>query len=255
MLTRFKGKVIAIAGGSGGIGSATSHRLAQEGATVHVGDISLNSAEQTVADIIANGGQAVPHAVNIGDEASVAAFIAGAARLNGGIDGCYVNAYDSSRVPHDIDLTTMDMDAYDYMMNINLRGYFLCTRHAIPEILRRGGGAMLYTSSGAAYAGLPDKAVYSMGKSAIHALSRNVASRWGKVGIRSNVIAPGMIMHPASAAAMGEKMLEATLKTVKAPRLGVPEDIAAMAALLLSNDGAYITGQVICVDGGATMRA
>lgn len=254
-MQRFEGKVIAMAGGSGGIGSATSHRLAQEGALVYVGDVSLASAEQTAADIIAKGGRAVPHAVNIGDEDSVAAFIAAAASEMGGIDGCYVNGYDASRVPEDIDLTTMDMDAYDHMMHVNLRGQFLCTRYAVPQILRRGGGAMLYTSSGAAYLALPDKVVYAMVKNGIHGLSRNVASRWGRQGIRSNVIAPGMIVHPASAAAMGEAGLAAALAMTKAPRLGRPEDIAAMAALLLSDDGEYVTGQVICVDGGGTMRA
>jgi len=99
------------------------------------------------------------------------------------------------------------------------------------------------------------KPVYAMGKSAIHALSRNVASRWGKQGVRSNVIAPGLIFHPAVEATLGAQAIEGILKTVKSPRLGAPADIAAMASLLLSDEGAFVTGQVISVDGGATMRA
>jgi NAD(P)-dependent dehydrogenase (short-subunit alcohol dehydrogenase family) len=114
---------------------------------------------------------------------------------------------------------------------------------------------MLYTSSGAAYMGGVIRPVYAMGKSAVHALSRHVASRWGKQGVRSNVIAPGLIAHEAVLATMGSSFVEGALAGVQSPRLGEPADIAAMAALLLSDEGAFITGQVICVDGGSTMRA
>jgi NAD(P)-dependent dehydrogenase (short-subunit alcohol dehydrogenase family) len=255
MQNRFEDKVIAIAGGSGGIGSAVSKRLAAEGAIVMVGDVNLRAAEQTAAEIEAQGGRAMPVKLDIGDETSVESFVQAAVTTHGGIDGFHVNAMDASRRDDDIDLVTMDMSAYDYMMHVNLRGYFLCTRHAVPQLLKRGGGCMLYTSSGAAYVGMDTKPVYAMGKSAIHALSRNVASRWGKQGVRSNVIAPGLIFHPAVEASLGAQAVEGMLKAVKSPRLGAPPDIAAMAALLLSDEGAFVTGQVICVDGGATMRA
>ncbi|TAL02533.1 MAG: SDR family oxidoreductase [Rhodospirillaceae bacterium] len=254
MLNRFEGKVIAIAGGSGGIGSGVSHRLAEEGAVVIVGDINLNAAEQTAAEIAAKGGRAMPLKIDIGDEASVTSFIKIAVSTHGGIDGFYVNAVDSSHSRDDSDPVAIDMAAYDHMMHVNSRGYFLCTRHAVPQLIARGGGCMLYTSSGAAFVGLPNRPVYAMIKSGIHALSRHVASRFGKQGVRSNVIAPGLILHPVMAAALGPQFLEEGLKGVKAPRLGQPKDIAAMAALLLSDDGAFVTGQVISVDGGATMR-
>jgi NAD(P)-dependent dehydrogenase (short-subunit alcohol dehydrogenase family) len=255
MQNRFKGKVIAIAGGSGGIGSAESKRLAEEGAVVIVGDINLQAAEQTAAEIEANGGRAMPFRLDIGDEDNVKAFVQAAVSVHGGIDGFHVNALDASRRDEDIDLTAMDMSAYDEFMQVNQRGYFLCTRYAVPELVKRGGGCMLYTSSGAAYVGMNTKPLYAMAKSATHALARNVASRWGKQGVRSNVIAPGLIIHEAVRATLSAQQLEATLKSVKVARLGVPNDIAAMAALLLSDEGAFVTGQVISVDGGATMRA
>jgi NAD(P)-dependent dehydrogenase (short-subunit alcohol dehydrogenase family) len=113
---------------------------------------------------------------------------------------------------------------------------------------------MLYTSSGSAYAGLASRPTYSMIKSSIHALARHVASRWGKQGVRSNVIAPGLIMHAAAEAAVGAAYGEQVLQTLRVTRLGKPEDIAAMAALLLSEDGEFVTGQVISVDGGSSMR-
>ncbi|TAL00138.1 MAG: SDR family oxidoreductase [Rhodospirillaceae bacterium] len=254
MLNRFEGKVIAIAGGSGGIGSGVSHRLAAEGAVVIVGDVNLDAAEQTAAEIIAKGGRAMPLKIDIGDEASVKAFVHTAVGTHGGIDGFYANALDSTHMGDDSDAVAIDMAAYDQMMHVNSRGYFLCTRHAVPQIIARGGGCMLYTSSGAAHFGLPDRPVYSMLKSGIHALARHVASRFGKQGVRSNVIAPGLILHPVMEAVLGPQYLAEALTGVKVPRLGQPKDIAAMAALLLSDDGAFVTGQVISVDGGASMR-
>lgn len=254
MLKRFEEKVIAIAGGSGGIGSGVSKRLAGEGAVVVIGDIDLNAAEQTAAEIEAQGGQAMPLRLDIGDEASVESFVQTAVRAHGGIDGFYANALDSTHAAGDTDAVAAELSVYDAMMHANMRGYFLCTRHAVPALVARGGGCMLYTSSSSAYCGTEDRPVYSMFKSGIHALSRHVASRWGKQGVRSNAIAPGVIFHPAVAAVMGDQYGEEILKTLKVTRIGKPEDIAAMAALLLSDEGAYITGQVISVDGGATMR-
>jgi NAD(P)-dependent dehydrogenase (short-subunit alcohol dehydrogenase family) len=255
MHNRFENKIIAIAGGSGGIGSAVSKRLAAEGAAVMVGDINLQAAEQTAEEIKAKGGRATPFKLDIGNEDNVKAFVQAAVKTYGGLDGFHANALDASRQDEDIDLTAMDMSAYDEFMLVNQRGYFLCTRYAVPEMLTRGGGCMLYTSSGAAYVGMNTKPLYAMAKSAVHGLARNVASRWGKHGIRSNVIAPGLILHGAVRATLNDKVLEEILKGVKVARLGEPEDIAAMAALLLSDEGAFVTGQVISVDGGSTMRA
>lgn len=253
-MKRLDKKVIAIAGGSGGIGSVVSRRLAEEGASVVIGDIDLGAAERTAAEIESEGGRATPVELDIGDEQSVAAFIQAAVRSHGGIDGFYANALDSRCAGGDHDAVSTELAVYDNMMHANLRGYYLCTRHAVPQLLARGGGCMLYTSSASAYAGSDDRPVYAMLKSAIHALARHVASRWGKQGVRSNVIAPGVIFHAAVAAVMGEQYGEEVLKNLKIDRIGAPEDIAAMAALLLSDEGGFITGQVISIDGGATMR-
>ncbi len=253
-MKRFEDKVIAIAGGSGGIGSGVSTRLASEGAIVVIGDINLEAAEQTAAGIESAGGRATPLRLDIGDEGSVQAFIQAAVDTHGGIDGFHANALDITFAAGDLDAVSTRMEAYDGLMQANLRGYYLCTRYAVPHLVARGGGSMLYTSSASAYAGTPDRPVYAMVKSGIHALARHVASRWGKQGVRSNVIAPGVIFHPAVAAVMGEQYAEEVLQDLKVCRIGRPEDIAAMAALLMSEEGGYITGQVISVDGGATMR-
>lgn len=252
---RLEGKVIALAGGAGGIGEATSLRLAREGAAVVVGDIDLPEAERIAAAIKGEGGQATAIRLDLGAGPDIETLVRTAVETYGGLDGFHVNAMDFSRINADTDPVDIDMAVYDHMMQVNLRGYFLCTRYAVPEIVKRGGGAMLYTSSGSAYSGDPTRVCYGMAKSAINALSRHVATRWGKDGVRSNVIAPGVVMHPKLEAAAGPQLTEWAMKRVKGLRLGAPADIAAMAALLLSDEGGYITGQVISIDGGSTMRA
>jgi NAD(P)-dependent dehydrogenase (short-subunit alcohol dehydrogenase family) len=255
MQNRFEGKVIAIAGGSGGIGGGVSHRLAEEGAVVIVGDLDFSAAESTASEIAAKGGRAMPLKLDIGDEASVQSFVNDAVKAHGGIDGFHVNAASFSRAREDTDPVEMDMSVFDEMMRVNSRGYFLCTRHGVPQLIKRGGGCMLYTSSGAAHAGDSVRPVYAMSKSGVHALARHVASRWGKDGVRSNVIAPGLILHPKLEANAGPQLAAEGIKRVKGTRLGAPSDIAAMAALLLSDEGGFITGQVISIDGGGTMRS
>jgi NAD(P)-dependent dehydrogenase (short-subunit alcohol dehydrogenase family) len=254
MQNRFDGKVIAMAGGTGGIGSGVSERIAAEGGTVIVGDINMQAAEQTVATIKARGGKAVPVKLDIGDEDSVKSFIQTAIKTYGGIDGCHVNGLDSSRTAEDSDAVAMDVGVFDHTVRVNMRGYYLCTRHAVPAIIARGGGCMLYTSSAAGHIGEPVRPAYAMVKSAINALARHVAHRFGKQGVRSNTIAPGIILHDVVRKTMGPAVLDEFLKITKTPRLGEPRDIGAMAALLMSDDGAFVTGQVISVDGGMTMR-
>jgi len=146
------------------------------------------------------------------------------------------------------------MAIFDRTVAIDLRGHVLCTRHALPEILKRGGGAIVYTGSGAAYAGEPTRIGYAVAKAGVHALMRHVASRWGKEGIRSNAIAPGLVMTDNALTNMPKERQEEMLAIGRSVRLGRPADIASTVAMLMSDDGDWINGQVISVDGGITMR-
>lgn len=255
MPNRFENKVIAVAGGTGHIGSAVSRRLAREGAVVAIGDINLDAAAATAAEIERQGGRALAIRLDMADEDSVADYLDQLGIRFGGIDGFHANAVDASCIAGDTDPVSMDMAVFDQLTRVNMRGYFLCTRHAIPQIIRRGGGCMLYSSSGSAYSGQPTIPVYSMVKSGINALVRHVASRFGKQGVRANAIAPGFIPKPMGKGyILTQEDVDRCLERIPATRLGVPDDIAAMAALLLSDEGGYVNGQVICINGGTTMN-
>ena len=252
MLKRFEGKVIAVAGGCGVIGTGVSRRLAQEGAEVVIGDIDQSAVETLAAAIAADGGRATPLRLDIGDEASVAAFVQAAVDKFGGLDGFHANAV-ALPVDHE-DVLSVSMKDFDRIMHANARGYFLCTRYALPHLIARGGGCMLYTSSGAAHSALPILPTYAMAKAGVNALMRHVASRFGPQGVRSNAISPGSIMHRSRREAMAPDELAKRARSSKLGIVGEPEDVAAMAALLLSDDGKFVTGQVISVDGGASWR-
>jgi len=251
---RLEDKAIIVAGGGSGIGAATAMRLAAEGASVVVGDLSRERADAIARLIIANGGRAIGAAFDIADEASVHTLIDSAVNAYGGLDGIHVNAADLEAVLHDTDAVTVPMEIFDRTVAVNLRGHLLCTRLAIPLLLERGGGSIVYTSSGAAVMGEPSRVAYAITKNGLHALLRHVASRWGKDGIRANAVAPGLVLTDAVRRAMPDEALAQVLAITRSPRLGTPDDIAAAVAFLMSKDGEWINGQVLSVDGGVTMR-
>lgn len=252
-MKRLEGKTIVIAGGGTGIGAATAIRLATEGARVVIGDLSAERAEGVAERIRATGGEAIGRAFDLVDEPTIPALIQSAADTFGGLDGIHINAADLVAHRHDTDALDLDMAIFDRVIAVNLRGHLLCTRHALPLLLARGGGAIVYTSSAAAFIGEPKRVSYAMSKAGGHALMRHVASRWGKENIRANAVAPGMVPTEANSNAPAERF-ERALRGTRSPRLGKPEDIAAMVAMLMSADGEWINGQVLSVDGGATIR-
>jgi NAD(P)-dependent dehydrogenase (short-subunit alcohol dehydrogenase family) len=252
-MERLKDKVIVIAGGGTGIGAGTALRLASEGARVVIGDLSGERAESVAVRIRERGGTAVGCAFDVTDEPTVARLIATAVEQFGGLDGMQVNVADLVIHRRDVDALELDLAVFDRVIAVGLRGHLLCTRYALPPMLARGGGAIVYTSSAAAFLGEPKRVSYAMAKSGVHALMRHVASRWGKQGIRANAIAPGMVPTEANWGAPPARF-EGALRGTRSTRLGKPEDIAAVVAMLMSADGEWINGQTLSVDGGATIR-
>ncbi|HEY7948705.1 MAG TPA: SDR family oxidoreductase [Acidimicrobiales bacterium] len=251
-----KDKVAVVAGGAGGIGTATSVRLAEEGCSVVVGDLNGEAAWVVAEQITATGGTAVSVRVDISDEESVADMVALAVTTYGGVDILHANAADLSpgTLGRDTNALDIDLDAFDRTLAVNLRGHLLCTRAALPEILKRGGGAIVYTSSGAAFMGEPERPSYAVSKSGINALVRHVASKWGRKHVRANAVAPGLVLTEGPRSVLSEDFMKLALRGTRSWRLGEPEDIAAMVAFLVSSDGEWINGQVLSVDGGASLR-
>jgi len=245
-------RVVVVAGGAGGIGTATSVRLGEEGCAVVVGDVNADAARDVAKQITGAGGRALDVAFDIADEHSVEQLLSTAVEEFGGLDRLHCNAaaLDPETIMNDTDVESIALEVLDRTLAINLRGHVLCTRHAIPLLLARGGGAIVYTASAAAYVGEPVRPAYAMAKSGLTALTRHVASHWGKQGVRANAVAPGLVMTPAARAGT---MAEHVLPHVPHPRLGEPSDIAAAVAFLLSDDAAWVTGQTVVIDGGLTL--
>jgi NAD(P)-dependent dehydrogenase (short-subunit alcohol dehydrogenase family) len=252
---RLAGKVAVVAGGGNGIGAASARRLAAEGAQVVVADIDVAAATRVAASITTSGDLAVPMACDIAEEPSVRDMFEEVARAFGGVDLLHNVAADLSpgTIGRDTDLLEIDLAVWDRTMHVNLRGYVLTMRAAIPMMLARGGGAIVNTSSAAAFVGEAIRPAYGTAKAGINAVTRHVASRWGQEGIRCNVVAPGLIVTETTTEAMLTVLAE-TLARNPSGRHGTPDDIAASVAYLLSSDADFINGQVISVDGGITMR-
>lgn len=250
---RLGGKVAVVAG-AGGIGGATAVRLAQVGCRVVLGDKLLEAARTVVNEIAAAGGEAIAVTYDQADEASVASLIDAAVAAFGQLDFLHANAYDARVLARDGDAMSIDLEDFDATLDVNLRGYLLLTRRALPHLLK-SRGAIVYTSSGAAHAGEPVRMAYAVSKAGINALMRHVASRWGKEGVRANAICPGLVLTETVKARNSSERIAGMLAAHRSWRLGKPEDIAGMVAMLFSADGEWITGQCISVDGGISMRA
>ncbi|MCP5202938.1 MAG: SDR family oxidoreductase [Pseudomonadales bacterium] len=256
MTDRLKGKGIIVIGAGSGIGAATVRRLASEGARVCVADINDAGARAVADEVSAGGGDAFPVHIDLADEASVQGAVSAAVARLGGLDGAHINAADLGAIMADSDALSVELAVFDRTIQINLRGHLLCTRAVLPHLLARGGGAIVYTTSGACDSAEPVRPAYATSKSGLNALMRHVAARWGREGITSNCVAPGFTLTPEMEASgnLPPALLEQMLAQIPGSRLGRPEDIAGVVAMLLSEDGRWINGQVYHVNGGALMR-
>lgn len=246
------GKVGIVAGGGRGIGAATARRLANEGAHVVIGDLMGDWAKEVADGIRSDGGNAVGMNLDGTSAESQSAIVAFALEQFGGLDFYHSNL--AGGTEGDVDALNCPVEVLEKSFAINTKSHFLATQAALPKIIERGGGAMIYTSSGAATGGAPWQVAYPMTKNAIHALARHVASKFGKQGIRANVICPGLVLTEAVKQHLTDEYVERGLKAIPHTRLGQPEDIAAAVTFLASDDGAWVNGQVWHVNGGAQMR-
>jgi NAD(P)-dependent dehydrogenase (short-subunit alcohol dehydrogenase family) len=249
-------KVIIFAG-AGGIATATAEFLGASGARLVVGDVIGESAERTAQAAINAGGDAIGLQFDIAAAQDVERFVDTAVSAYGRIDGLFNVAANISpeQTSRDTDVVDIELAAWQRSIDVNLTGYLLTQRYALPHMLAAGGGAVVNTISGAVYAGGRDKVGYQATKAGVTALTRHVARRYGKDGIRANTVSPGLVLTETAAANLSEEFQNEVLAASPSRRLGRPADIGAAVAFLLSDLAEWITGQVLCVDGGDVMRA
>ncbi|MCM6762039.1 SDR family oxidoreductase [Rathayibacter sp. ZW T2_19] len=249
-------KVIVFAG-AGGIATSAARYLGASGATVVIGDIDVRAAERAVEAATTAGGRGNALRVDIADDADVAALIDLAISEYGRIDGLFNVAANIApdEVARDTTVIDIELEAWNRSLDINLTGYLRTLRAALPHMIAGGGGSVVNTLSGAVYAGMADKVAYSVTKAGIGALTRHVSRAYGKQGIRSNGIAPGMVLTEQTKNNLPEEFREQILGGTPSHRLGEPDDIGATVAFLMSDLSEWTTGQILSVDGGTSMRA
>ncbi|MET7748204.1 SDR family NAD(P)-dependent oxidoreductase [Micromonospora sp. NPDC005367] len=249
-----KDKVAIVAGAAqGNIGGATAVRLAEEGMLVVAADLNEAAAQAVVDGITGSGGRAVARGFDIADEGSYRDLVAFAVERFGGLHGLFNVAADLSRatIGRDTDVTSVPLDVWQHTIDVTLTGYMYGVRHALPIMIEQGGGSIVNTMSSAVWLGETERVAYQAAKSGLIGLTRHTASLGGKHGVRTNLVSPGVVLTGAALGSTTEQWRQQALATVRSPRLGVPEDLAAMVAFLFSDDSAYVNGQSLLVDGGA----
>lgn len=250
---RLKGKVAVITGGASGMGKATVRRFLAEGAAVVVGDLNAGNGAATIAELNQNGFDKVDFLrTDVAEERDVAALVARAIERFGRLD-CIFNNAGVGGVFGPIGETSTE--GYDYTMAVLVRSVFLGMKHAAPVMQRQGqGGSIISTASIAGLTGGNGAHIYSAAKAAVIGLTRSVALELAPHRIRVNAIAPGVIETPLLEGGRPGKMQAVARSKMLWPRLGTGDDIAAMAAFLASDDGEFVSGQVMVVDGGLTAQ-
>lgn len=249
--TDLTGKVALVTGAARGIGAATAARLAADGAAVAVLDLNEADTGDTVKAVTDAGGKAIGVGCDVSDADAVAAAVERVTTELGGLHILVNNA----GVIRDNMLFKMSEDDWDTVMNVHLRGAFLCSRAAQKVMVEQKWGKIVNLSSVSAL-GNRGQANYSTAKAGIQGFTRTLAIELGPLGVNVNAVAPGFVetsMTDATARRIGiepQELREAAAAATPLRRTGKPEDIAAVVSFLVSDDASFVTGQTIYVDGG-----
>jgi NAD(P)-dependent dehydrogenase (short-subunit alcohol dehydrogenase family) len=244
---RFRGQVAIVTGSGSGIGEAIATRLASEGAAVCVADLNGEAAERVARQIRAKGHVAQGRTMNVTDRSAVHAAVEWTTAHLGPIDVLVNNAAVANAVPMD----QLSEEDWDRDVSVVLKGAFLCAQAVLPEMVQRRRGALVNLGSvnGLQYFGHD---AYSAAKAGLVSLTRSIAVRYGRYGIRANLLAPGTVRTPAwdELVARDAELLDRLTRWYPLGRVGTVDDIAAAATFLASDEASWVTGTVLVVDGG-----
>src|SRR5207244_958338 len=253
---RVKDKVSIITGAASGIGKATSLVFAREGAKVMCADVNAGGAEAVARQIADTGGEAESIKVDVSVEADVKNMISQTVARWGRLDILYNNA----GIGYGMPVTQVPESEWDRLMGINLRGVFLGCKHAIPEMLKNGGGAIVNTASDAGLRGSAFLSAYCASKGGVVLLTKSLAAEWSGLGIRINCVCPGVIQTPIldpfiaqmqqTSGSTAEQLWQEMGAMHPIGRVGQPDEVAKAVTFLACDEASFITGVALPVDGG-----
>lgn len=255
MKARLEERVVIVTGGGHGIGRAYAKRLAEEGARIVIAELDAEAGERVAADLVEAGREALAIRTDVADKASVETMASSTLRRFGRIDGLVNNAavfatIPMSRSPFD----QIDIDEWDRMMAVNLRGAWLASCAVVPQMRRQAYGKIVNISSGTALKGAAGRIHYVTSKAGILGFTRTLAMELGSDNICVNCVAPGSTLSEEHA---GEDIVRMRTQAAGAralKRVQTPADITGAVVFFLSADSDFITGQTLVVDGGACMH-